>query len=94
MVVATCVIQLDLPGVHSLKEKRRILKSILKRITQQFNVASAEIDHHDLWQTSTIALVTVGNDARYLHSLLEKCVRWIEDQRPDAPIADYSIRLR
>jgi uncharacterized protein YlxP (DUF503 family) len=93
MHVATCVIKLHLEGVGSLKEKRRILKSILTRLPRQFNVATAEIDHHDIWQTAVIALVTVGNDAGYLHGLLEKAVAWIEQERPDVPIDDYSIEF-
>lgn len=94
MIVATCVIQLQLPGVRSLKEKRRVLKSLLVRLQNQFNVASAEIDHHDVWQTSTIALATVGTDGRYLTGLLEKAVQWIEQARPDIPIESVSITLR
>lgn len=94
MLVATCVIQLQLPGVRSLKEKRRVLKSVLKRLHNQFNVASAEIDHHDVWQTATIALVTVGTDGHYLTGLLEKTVQWIEQARPDLPIEAVSITFR
>lgn len=93
MHVATCVIKLHLPGIHSLKEKRRIVKSILARLGRQFNVATAEIESHDLWQTAVIALVTVGNDSAYLQGLLEKCVAWIEDTRPDLPLSDYTIEL-
>ncbi len=94
MVVATCVIKLSLNGVHSLKEKRRILKSILTRLPKQFNLAVAEIDCHDVWQTAVIGLVTVGNDSGYLHGLLEKAVAWIEQTRPDVPINEYSIEFR
>ena len=93
MHIATCVIKLHLEGVYSLKEKRRILKSILTRLPKQFNVATAEIDHHDVWQTAVIGLVTIGNDAGYLHGLLEKAVAWIEQTRPDVPIDDYSIEF-
>ena len=69
MQVATCIIKLHLEGVHSLKEKRRILKSILTRLSNQFNVATAEIDHHDVWQTAMIGLVTIGNDGAYLQGV-------------------------
>lgn len=93
MVIATCVIKLSLAGVYSLKEKRRIVKSILTRLPHQFNVATAEVDYHDVWQTAVIGLVTVGNDSGYLHGLLEKAVTWIEDNRPDAPIDDYYIEF-
>lgn len=93
MLVGTCQIKLALYGVTSLKEKRQILKSLLKRLPQRFNVAVAEIDHQDVWQTGMIALVTVGNDAGYLHSVLEKAVAWVEQQRPDLPIETYSIEI-
>ena len=93
MLVATCVVQLRLEAVFSLKEKRQILKSILARLPQHFNVAVAEVDYQDVWQTAVIALVTVGNDQAYLHGLLEKAVAWIERERPDVPIDDYSIEF-
>ena len=94
MIVATCVIKLQLDGVSSLKEKRSILKSVLKRLTNQFNVAVAEVDSQDVWQTAVIALAAVGNDSAYLHGLMEKAVDWIETQRPDVPIESYNIEFR
>jgi uncharacterized protein YlxP (DUF503 family) len=93
MHVAICVIKLDLPGIHSLKEKRSIVKSILARLGKQFNVATAEIEHHDVWQTAVIALATVGNDSAYLQGLLEQCIAWIESMRPDLPISSYTIEF-
>ncbi len=93
MHIARCLIELDLPDVYSLKEKRSIIKPILKRLPRQFNVAVAEVDYQDRWNMTLIALVTVGNDARYLHGLLEKAVAWVERERPDAPLAYYSIEI-
>ena len=93
MVVATCVIKLRLEDVFSLKDKRRIVKSILARLPQHFNVAAAEVAYHDVWHTAGIGLVTVGTDAGYLHGLLEKAVTWIEENRPDVPIEDYTIEF-
>ncbi len=93
MIIASCIITLQLDEVFSLKEKRRILKSILKRLPQKFNLAVAEVDHHDVWGTAVIGLVTVGNDAARLHSQLQKAVTWLEQQRPDVPIADYEIEI-
>jgi uncharacterized protein YlxP (DUF503 family) len=94
MFVATCIITLDLAGVRSLKEKRRILKSILARLHQEFNLSAAEIDGHDLWGTAVIGLTVGGNDQRHLHSVLQKAVDWIEAHRPDAPINSYHIEFR
>lgn len=93
MIIATCVLKLQLYGVYSLKEKRQIVKSLLSRLSQKFNLAVAEVEHHDVWQTAGIALVTVGIDAKYLHGLLENCVGWIQHHRPDLVIEQYAIRL-
>lgn len=93
MLIATCTITLQLNGVHSLKAKRQILKSLLVRLPRQYNVAVAEVDCQDVWQKAVIGLVTIGNDAGHLHSVLEKSVAWIEKQRPDIPIEEYAIEL-
>lgn len=67
------------------------MKYILARLPRQFNVAVAEVGYQDIWQTAVIGLVTVGNDAGYLHSMLEKAVSWIEENRPDVFVEHYSI---
>jgi uncharacterized protein YlxP (DUF503 family) len=93
MQVATCTITLQLYGVDSLKAKRRVIKPIITRLPKHFNVAAAEVDCLDVWQTAVICLATVGNDAGYLHAMLEKAVGWIERDRPDAYIEQYSIQI-
>ncbi len=94
MVIATCTIYLELYGIASLKDKRSVVRSIVRRLPHQFNLAAAEVDYQDVWTMSVIGLVTVGNDAGYLHGRMEKAVKWIEDQRPDTVIIDYSIEFR
>lgn len=93
MHVATCVLQLHLYGALSLKDKRRVLKSVLTRLPRHFNVAVAEIDLQDRWQSSVICLVTVGNDQAYLHGLLEKAVSWISQNQNEASVESYAIEF-
>lgn len=92
--MATCVIKLRLDGVYSLKEKRRIVKSVLARLQQQFKLAVAEVDEQDVWQTAVIGLAVVGNDSAHLHSVLEKSVQWLMEMRPDVPVETYEIEFR
>jgi hypothetical protein len=91
MHVTACVITLQLYGIDSLKDKRRVIKSILTRLPHHFNVATAEIDNHDTWQTSVICIVSVGNDPGYLHGLMEKAVSWIEVNQRAAVVEHYTI---
>lgn len=93
MIVATCVIALQLDETRSLKEKRSIIKSIITRLHREFNLAVAEVDGHDAWGSAVIGLAAVGNDKAYLHGLMERSVAWVESNRPDVPIASYSIEF-
>jgi uncharacterized protein YlxP (DUF503 family) len=93
MVIAICTVQLHLAGNGSLKGKRSRLKPLLVRLRREYNVSAAEIDHHDLWQSATIALAAVGTDAGYLHGLMEKIMRWVETCPFDVQLVDYQIEL-
>ena len=61
-------VEIHIPFAHSLKEKRKHVKSIKDRMRAKFNVSVAEIDALDEWQRSVIGLTMIGNDRRYLDS--------------------------
>jgi uncharacterized protein len=93
VVVGVCTVQLEIFGNETLKGKRSVVKPILARVRDHFNVAAAEVDDLDAWQRATLAFVCVSNDADYAHGLLEKVVDYIERNRFDANILDYQIEL-
>lgn len=94
MIIAACTIELYLPGVRSLKEKRSILKPMLLQLRRRFEVASAEIEHQDRWQSAAIAVVAVANETRHVYTVLENAVHWIEDEYRDLEITAWRIELR
>ncbi|MGH2536926.1 MAG: DUF503 domain-containing protein [Candidatus Promineifilaceae bacterium] len=89
--MASCVVTLHLYGVHSLKDKRRVVKSLLARLPRRFNVAVAEVNAGDSWSQAVLGLVTVGREAAPLHATLEKAVAWIESDHTGAAVERYSI---
>ena len=93
MVIGVCSVELHLPGCNSLKDKRSILKPLLNRLHREFNLATAEIAHHEVWQTAQVALVTVTNDAGYAHSMLERTVHWVESHHPGIEVVDWRIEI-
>lgn len=93
MIIATCTITLYLPAAHSLKEKRRVIKSIVARVRNEFNVSIAEVDCHDDWQQAVLGVACVSSSRRYAHGQLEAVVKYIEDQRPDIPLMGYEIEM-
>ncbi len=92
MVVGVCTVQLEIPA-QSLKEKRSVVKPILARVRDRFNVSAAEVDDLDLWHNSTLAFACVSTDADYAHGLLTKVVNFIEESHFDANILDFQIEL-
>jgi uncharacterized protein YlxP (DUF503 family) len=94
MIIGACQIELYVPGVTSLKEKRRALKPLMHQLRRQFEVAVAEVDHHDVWQSSLIAVVAVSTDASHIYAVLDKTVHWIEDNSYQVQVVDWAVELR
>ena len=94
MIIGACSIQLFLPGVLSLKEKRSRLKPLLNDIRRRFNIAAAEVENHDVWQSAGIAIVAVANDSKHIYSVLEKAVQWIDENHFDVEVLDWAVELR
>ena len=93
MVIGTCTIELHLPGNGSLKGKRRVIKSIIARVRNHFNVAIAEVDGLGAWQEATLGVACVSNSADHAHSILSNVVALIENSRFDVDVVDYRIEL-
>lgn len=79
MVVGICCLNLRISENNSLKGKRRILKSMIERVTNKFNVSIAEVGDHDLWQSSQIGFCMVSNNRRFVNSALDKIIDFIEE---------------
>ena len=94
MNVGVCRISLRLPENLSLKGKRRVLKSIITRVRNKFNVSIAEVDDHELWQLATLGICCVSNDGRYTNEVLSKVVDFIVNGRFDVEILDYEIEIQ
>jgi len=78
MVLKVITIDLLIPGCSSLKEKRFVLTSIKTKLRRRYNVSVAEIDYHDKWQRSKLAVATVGSDRRIADSCIDKVLNFIE----------------
>jgi uncharacterized protein YlxP (DUF503 family) len=71
MPVGLLTLELHIPDARSLKEKRQILRSLKDRLRRKFNIAIAELDFHDVWQSSTIGIVTLSNAQQHVEESLQ-----------------------
>ena len=93
MKIGVCVVKLRFPGNGSLKGKRRILKSLLARASNKFNISIAEVEDQELWQVSTVGFSCVGNEAFFVNQVLTTVVSFLERSREDAELLDYEIEI-
>lgn len=78
MIVGISQIELQLPESRSLKDKRQITRSILKKTQARFNVSVAEVDHQDLWQRASIGISCVSKTSYQAKKLLHQIAREIK----------------
>ncbi len=93
MSLGVCKVKLRLPENQSLKGKRQVLKSIITRVRNNYNVAIAEVDDQDLWQLATLGIACVSNDARQVNQVLSKVVDFIGRSKFEIEILDYEIEI-
>ncbi len=77
---------------NSLKAKRKVVKSILARVKNNFNVAIAEVDYHDKWQRSVLGVAVVSTAQDHANSILSKVVNFVESMYL-ADLVDYQIEF-
>ena len=97
MTSATCIgvlrVVLHLPDSSSLKSKRQVVSSLLRRIRNEYQVAAAEIGELDRWQLAELVVVSVSGDARHSDEVLGKVAAYIEARAGDAVVADLRTEL-
>ena len=92
MTVGLLTVELRIPGSRSLKDKRRVLQSLVDRTRDRFNVAVAETDHNDVWTRATLAIVSVANEAQHVNTVLNKVVAQF-DGHPEAEVVRVSMEM-
>ncbi|MBE9537305.1 MAG: DUF503 domain-containing protein [Proteobacteria bacterium] len=78
MVIGACKITIRFAEVGSLKGKRQILRKIIARTQQRFNIAIAETAHNDEWKRSEIGFASVGNETGFVNSSVDKTINYID----------------
>ena len=78
MIVGICHLDVIIPENHSLKGKRKVIKRVIDRVKNRFNISIAEVGDNELWQRSQLGMSLVGNDRKFINSYLDRVVNFIE----------------
>jgi hypothetical protein len=92
MVIGAARVELHVHASHSLKEKRSVIRSIVRRIRNEFNVAVAEVGGQDTWQWAVLGLAAVGHDRQSVRALLERVIDFV-DALHLAEVRDQSVEV-
>ncbi|HAT4242072.1 DUF503 domain-containing protein [Clostridium perfringens] len=79
MRVLNLKVTLRASWVHSLKEKRMVVKSIVQRLKNKFNVSVGEVGDQDIHQIIVIGISAVCGDQKQVDSILENLIDFIEE---------------
>jgi len=92
VVVGSLEIQLKLAGTRSLKDKRRIIRSLMEKSRNEFHVAIAEVDDQDLWGNAALGVACVSNDPIHVESILGQVVN-LFDEHPEVEVANVAQEI-
>lgn len=73
--VGVLTMELRIEHAHSLKDKRQVVKSLKERLRRRHNIAIAEIDYQDLWQSALLSAVTVSSSRQLAEQVLQAVER-------------------
>jgi len=77
MIVGLLTIHIHMSGINSLKEKRRIVKSLVERLKGRFNLSVAEVERQDSRSQAVIGIALVSNDSSFVGRQLDMVVKFI-----------------
>jgi len=93
MRIAAMTVRLHAPWVHSLKEKRMIVKSLIAKLQNKFRVSAAEIDEQDIHQIIVIGIAAIVPHNAMADSLMDEISSFVEENT-EAEILDEMREIR
>ena len=90
MVVGILTLEIYIPASLSLKDKRKVVKSVLERVRKRFNVSAAETGYQEKWQRAVLAVALVSEKKSFVESSLQKVFDFL-DSEPGFDIITYNF---
>ncbi len=84
--------EFHLPCPQSLKDKRKVTRSLMTKLRAKHNISLAEVGYQDKWQRCILAAVCVSNGSGLAHAQLEKVLKDFEREK-DIVVVDYSLEI-
>ena len=93
MFVGTLELDVLLGDIHSLKEKRAVVRPVIAELRRALEVAAAEVGHQDLYRRALIGVATLSSESAHCQAVLDSCERLVAD-RPELDLLSARRTLR
>jgi uncharacterized protein YlxP (DUF503 family) len=85
-------VELLIPNSRSLKDKRRVVRSVIDRMRHRFRVAAAEVEDNDVHNLAVLGFAAVSNDARHARSIMSNVLEFLRNS-PHALVGDHEVEI-
>ncbi|MGD9474272.1 MAG: DUF503 domain-containing protein [Eubacteriaceae bacterium] len=93
MIIGSMTLRIDIPWVHSLKEKRQIAKSLIAKSRQKFNISVAEVSMQDYHQSIVLGIACVTNERKMADRIIDEVLLFVESNTEgDVFVVDREFR--
>lgn len=92
MTIGVLTMDFLIHGAASLKDKRRVIKSLRDQARNRFNCSIAETEFQDLWQRARLVACVVSGDSRHANEQLNEIARFAQGKH-GAELVDYQIEM-
>ena len=92
MVVGTLRLEVLIPNARTLKDKRRVVRSLIDRLRHRFRVAAAEVEDNDVHNHAVLGFAAVSNEVRHAQSVLTQVVEFVRNS-PNALLGEYDLEI-
>jgi uncharacterized protein YlxP (DUF503 family) len=93
VVVGTLELDLRIEGSFSLKDKRRVLRSLMDRARREFHVAIAEVGDHEIWNSAVLGAACVTTATDHAEAILQSVID-LADQNPEAEVCSAVKKIK
>jgi len=92
LTIGLLTLDMLIPGARSLKDKRRVVKSLKDRIRNRYNASVAEVEFLDEWRRARVAVCVVARESRFANTQLNEIARYAVSSS-GAEIANIDIEM-
>jgi uncharacterized protein YlxP (DUF503 family) len=86
LTIALLTLDVYIPHAQSLKDKRMVVRRLKDRLRSKFNVSVSETDHQELWQRTSLSVVTAASDEEYARQTLQLSLAEAERSAPECVV--------